>query len=152
MHPIQDLFLEGFSYVLQIDMHFICTLLWTKFYSCKKWVLQFLPMSFLVDFHHDVLQMTQWLYLISDDTSERWLISSKIKPIIMLLVVVNDQKKSWLVTPWVEALPWTKTIAGVHVLIGHGVIATHMACLTSRSISLQLYGEDSCEKSVLLVE
>jgi hypothetical protein len=25
MHPIQDLFLEGFSYVLQIDMHFICT-------------------------------------------------------------------------------------------------------------------------------
>jgi hypothetical protein len=21
MHPIQDLFLEGFSYVLQIDMH-----------------------------------------------------------------------------------------------------------------------------------
>jgi hypothetical protein len=43
-------------------------------------------------------------------------------------------------------LPWTKTIAGVHVLTGHGVIATHMACLTSRSISLQLYGEDSCEK------
>jgi hypothetical protein len=40
MHPIQDLFLEGFSYVLQIDMHFICTLMWTKFYSCKKWVLQ----------------------------------------------------------------------------------------------------------------
>jgi hypothetical protein len=40
MHPIQDLFLEGFSYVLQIDMHFICTPMWTKFYSCKKWVLQ----------------------------------------------------------------------------------------------------------------
>jgi hypothetical protein len=39
-HPIQDLFLEGFSYVLQIDMHFICTPLWTKFYSCEKWVLQ----------------------------------------------------------------------------------------------------------------
>jgi hypothetical protein len=32
--------LEGFSYVLQIDMHFICTPMWTKFYSCKKWVLQ----------------------------------------------------------------------------------------------------------------
>jgi hypothetical protein len=31
--------LEGFSYVLQIDMHFICTPMWTKFYSCKKWVL-----------------------------------------------------------------------------------------------------------------
>jgi hypothetical protein len=30
MHPIQDLFLEGFSYVLQIDMHFICTPMWTK--------------------------------------------------------------------------------------------------------------------------
>jgi hypothetical protein len=39
MHPIQDLFLEGFWYVLQIDMHFICTPMWTKFYSCKKWVL-----------------------------------------------------------------------------------------------------------------
>jgi hypothetical protein len=39
MHPIQDLFLESFSYVLQIDMHFICTPMWTKFYSCKKWVL-----------------------------------------------------------------------------------------------------------------
>jgi hypothetical protein len=25
MNPIQDLFLEGFSYVLQIDIHFICT-------------------------------------------------------------------------------------------------------------------------------
>jgi hypothetical protein len=34
--------LEGFSYVLQIDMHFICTPMWTKFYSCKKWVLQLL--------------------------------------------------------------------------------------------------------------
>jgi hypothetical protein len=40
MHPIQDLFLEGFSYVLQIDMHFICTPMWMKFYSCEKWVLQ----------------------------------------------------------------------------------------------------------------
>jgi hypothetical protein len=40
MHPIQDLFLEGFSHVLQFDMHFICTPMWAKFYSCKKWVLQ----------------------------------------------------------------------------------------------------------------
>jgi hypothetical protein len=39
MHPTQDLFLEGFSYVLQIDMHFICTSMWTKFYSCEKWAL-----------------------------------------------------------------------------------------------------------------
>jgi hypothetical protein len=39
-----------------------------------------------------------------------------------------------------------KTIAGVHVLIGRGAIATHMAYLTSGSISLQLYGEDSCKK------
>jgi hypothetical protein len=31
--------LESFSYVLQFDMHFICTPMWTKFYSCKKWVL-----------------------------------------------------------------------------------------------------------------
>jgi hypothetical protein len=40
MHPIQELFLESLSYVLQIDMHFICTPMWTKFYSCEKWVLQ----------------------------------------------------------------------------------------------------------------
>jgi hypothetical protein len=39
MHPIPDLFLESFSYVLQIDTHFICTPMWTKFYSCKTWVL-----------------------------------------------------------------------------------------------------------------
>jgi hypothetical protein len=36
MHPIQDLFLEGFSYVLQFNMHFICTPICTKFYSCKN--------------------------------------------------------------------------------------------------------------------
>jgi hypothetical protein len=41
MHPIPKfIFLEGFSYVLQIDMHFICTPMLTKFYSCKKWMLQ----------------------------------------------------------------------------------------------------------------
>jgi hypothetical protein len=33
-------FWKGFSYVLQIDMHFIGTPMLTKFYSCKKWVLQ----------------------------------------------------------------------------------------------------------------
>jgi hypothetical protein len=37
MHPIQDLFLESFSYELQLDMH---SYLHKKFYSCKKWVLQ----------------------------------------------------------------------------------------------------------------
>jgi hypothetical protein len=41
MHSIQDLFLKGFSYVLQIDMPFICTPMWTKFYSCEKWVLHY---------------------------------------------------------------------------------------------------------------
>jgi hypothetical protein len=41
MHPMQDLFLEGFSCVLQIDMHFICTPMWTKFYSYEKWVLHY---------------------------------------------------------------------------------------------------------------
>jgi hypothetical protein len=29
-------FLKGFSYVLQIDMHFICAPMLTKFYSYKK--------------------------------------------------------------------------------------------------------------------
>jgi hypothetical protein len=36
MHPIQDLFLEGFSYVLQIDMHFICTPMLARFYFFVK--------------------------------------------------------------------------------------------------------------------
>jgi hypothetical protein len=45
MHPIHDLFLKSFSYVLQIDMHFICTPMWTKFYSCKKWVLQVIKLK-----------------------------------------------------------------------------------------------------------
>jgi hypothetical protein len=41
MHPIQDLFLESFSYVLQFDMHFYMHSYVDKiFYSCKKWVLQ----------------------------------------------------------------------------------------------------------------
>jgi hypothetical protein len=33
-------FWKGFSYVLQIDMHLKCAPILTKFYSCKKWVLQ----------------------------------------------------------------------------------------------------------------
>jgi hypothetical protein len=47
MHPIQDLFLESFSYVLQYDMHFYMhSYLDKKIYSCKKWVLQtFLEVS-----------------------------------------------------------------------------------------------------------
>jgi hypothetical protein len=41
MYPIQDLFLESFSYELQFDMHFYMhSYLHKKFYSCKKWVLQ----------------------------------------------------------------------------------------------------------------
>jgi hypothetical protein len=41
MHPIQDLFLESFSYVLQFDMHiYMHSYVDKKFYSCKKWVLQ----------------------------------------------------------------------------------------------------------------
>jgi hypothetical protein len=39
MHPIQDLFMESFSYVLQFDMHSYVE----KNYSCKKWVLQTYP-------------------------------------------------------------------------------------------------------------
>jgi hypothetical protein len=34
-------FWKGFSYVQQIDMHLICAPMLTKFYSCKKWVLQY---------------------------------------------------------------------------------------------------------------
>jgi hypothetical protein len=36
MHPIQDLFLESFSYVLQFYMHFICTPMWTKIFVLVK--------------------------------------------------------------------------------------------------------------------
>jgi hypothetical protein len=54
IHPIQDLFLESFSYVLQIDMHFICTPMWTKkIYSCKNWVLQ--PSYNTTSFNYDSL-------------------------------------------------------------------------------------------------
>jgi hypothetical protein len=50
IHPIQDLFfLKIFSYVLQIDMHFICTPMWTKFYSCEKWVLHGVASGHLVN-------------------------------------------------------------------------------------------------------
>jgi hypothetical protein len=41
MHPIQDLFLESFSYELQFDMHFyLHSYLHKFFYSCKMWVLR----------------------------------------------------------------------------------------------------------------
>jgi hypothetical protein len=42
MYPIQDLFLESFSYELQFDMH---SYLHKKIYSCKKWVLHRLTLS-----------------------------------------------------------------------------------------------------------
>jgi hypothetical protein len=42
MHPIQDLFLESFSYELQFDMHFYMhSYVGKEIYSCKKWVLHF---------------------------------------------------------------------------------------------------------------
>jgi hypothetical protein len=73
----------------------------------------FLPMSFLVDF---LQTFFRWLsgFAWSLMIPLRGLISSEILPIIMLLAVVNDQKESWFVTHWVEALLWTKIIAGVH--------------------------------------
>jgi hypothetical protein len=40
MHPIQDLFLESFHIYYNLICIFICTPICTKFYSCKKWVLQ----------------------------------------------------------------------------------------------------------------
>jgi hypothetical protein len=80
MYPIQDLFLESFSYVLQFDMHFICTPMWTKFYSCKKWVLQFgdthvYDVNFLKRVRMDeelplILQTIGWG---SDDSSNGWM-------------------------------------------------------------------------------
>jgi hypothetical protein len=40
MHPIQDLFLKSFSYVLQFDMHFYMHSYVDKnFILVKKWVL-----------------------------------------------------------------------------------------------------------------
>jgi hypothetical protein len=41
MHPIQDLFfLKVFHKYYNLICIFICTPICTKFYSCKKWVLQ----------------------------------------------------------------------------------------------------------------
>jgi hypothetical protein len=41
IHPIQDLFLESFSYELQFDMQsYMHSYLRKSFYSCKKWVSQ----------------------------------------------------------------------------------------------------------------
>jgi hypothetical protein len=46
MHPIQDLFLESFSYELQFDMHFYMhSYVRKSFYSCIKWVSQSLASS-----------------------------------------------------------------------------------------------------------
>jgi hypothetical protein len=41
-------FWKGFPYVLQNDMHLICAPMLTKFYSCKKWVLQYVPKTLVV--------------------------------------------------------------------------------------------------------
>jgi hypothetical protein len=46
-----------------------------------------------------------------------------------------------------EALIRMKTVVGVHVLRGYRAIASHMTCLTSRSMSLLIYGEDSCKQA-----
>jgi hypothetical protein len=47
MHPRQDLFLESFSYELQLDMH---SYLHKKFYSCKKWVLHVFTLPLVLIF------------------------------------------------------------------------------------------------------
>jgi hypothetical protein len=49
--------------------------------------------------------------------------------------------------PSSEALIRMKTIVGVHVLTGYGAIVSPITNLTSRSISLQIYSEDSCEEA-----
>jgi hypothetical protein len=43
------IFLKGFSYVLQIDLHLIGTPMVAKFYSCKKWVLHKVTASRIQD-------------------------------------------------------------------------------------------------------
>jgi hypothetical protein len=45
MHPIQDLFLESFSYELQFDMHFFYmhSYLHKFFYSCKSGCYRVVP-------------------------------------------------------------------------------------------------------------
>jgi hypothetical protein len=49
MHPIQDLFLESFSYELQFDMHFYMhSYLHKRIYSCKKWVLHSVSLLMLI--------------------------------------------------------------------------------------------------------
>jgi hypothetical protein len=62
MHPIQDLFLESFSYILQIDMHFYMhTYVEIFFYSCKKWVLHYVYQLCL---HHPIILMVILILLV----------------------------------------------------------------------------------------
>jgi hypothetical protein len=83
MHPIQDLFLECFSYELQFDMHFYMhSYLRKSFYSCKKWVLQLyspLPSHFIARSHLHVQDLIALGYLvptlIPDHTQENPLLN-----------------------------------------------------------------------------
>jgi hypothetical protein len=82
MHLIQDLFLDGFSYILQIDMHFICTPMWTKFYSCKKWVLQIVSPSITnIKLYHFLIDGGAALNLISlADFRKLQILMPKLQP------------------------------------------------------------------------
>jgi hypothetical protein len=71
--------------------------------------------------------------LILSNILERSFTYVEVLPDTTLLAVV--ERETGFATQS-EDLIRMKTIVGVHVLIGSGAIATHMTCLTSRSISL----------------
>jgi hypothetical protein len=75
----------------------------------------------IIDFH-----------LIFDDISKRGLIPIEILPITNLLAVA--ERKIGLVPPFIETLIRTKPARisnEIHILTDHGVIDTHMACLSA---------------------
>jgi hypothetical protein len=76
----QNLFLEGFSYVLEIDMHFICTPMLTKFYSCKKWVLQ--------TFKSCLVKINYLCHFISN-------LAGRVEPLLPLVQLKHEEEFNW---------------------------------------------------------
>jgi hypothetical protein len=71
--------------------------------------------------------------LFPNNILERRFTYVEVQPHTTLLAVV--EREIGCATS-IEALIRMKTVVGVHILIGYGAVATHMICLTSRSISL----------------
>jgi hypothetical protein len=104
-------FWKFFSYVLQIDMHFICTPMWTKFYSCKKWVLPSLSFNTF----SSSFSLSLFLYAPSlEDLA-----------VLMLLEKKNHFFKK-LLFKW-NGMDWLSVNIGGGRIFRNGVMHTNMA-------------------------